>query len=52
MLMTLAVFVVYAWASALIRDRVLRAPAVLRWFHRSLGALVIGFAARLAVTDR
>jgi threonine/homoserine/homoserine lactone efflux protein len=52
MLMTLAVFVVYAWASALIRDRVLRAPAVLRWFRRSLGALVIGFAARLAVTDR
>jgi len=52
MLMTLAVFVVYAWASAAIRDRVLGAPVVLRWFRRSLGALVIGFAARLAVTDR
>jgi threonine/homoserine/homoserine lactone efflux protein len=52
MLMTLAVFVVYAWASAAIRDRVLGAPVVLRWVRRSLGALVIGFAAKLAVTDR
>jgi threonine/homoserine/homoserine lactone efflux protein len=52
MLMTLAVFVVYAWASATVRDRVLGAPAVLRWVQRSLGILVIGFAARLAVTDR
>jgi threonine/homoserine/homoserine lactone efflux protein len=52
MLMTCAVFVVYAWASAAVRDRVLGAPVVLRWVRRSLGALVIGFAARLAVTDR
>jgi threonine/homoserine/homoserine lactone efflux protein len=52
MVMTLAVFIVYAWASAAIRDRVLGAPAVLRWFRRSLGALVIGFAAKLAVADR
>jgi threonine/homoserine/homoserine lactone efflux protein len=52
MLMTLAVFVGYAWASATVRDRVLGAPAVLRWLQRSLGALLIGLAARLAVTDR
>lgn len=52
MLMTLVVFVVYAWTSATVRDRVLRAPAVLRWFQRSMGALLIGFAARVAVTDR
>jgi threonine/homoserine/homoserine lactone efflux protein len=52
MLITLAVFVVYAWASATVRDRVLRAPVVLRWFQRSLGALLIGFAARLALADR
>jgi threonine/homoserine/homoserine lactone efflux protein len=52
MLMTLAVFAVYAYASATVRDRVLRAPVVLRWFQRSLGALLIGFAARLAVTER
>jgi threonine/homoserine/homoserine lactone efflux protein len=52
MLMTLAVFVLYAWASAAVRDRVLAAPVVLRWVRRSLGALVVGFAARLAVTDR
>jgi threonine/homoserine/homoserine lactone efflux protein len=52
MLMTLAVFVGYAWAGATVRDRVLGAPAVLRWVQRSLGALLIGLAARLAVTDR
>lgn len=52
MVMTLAVFVAYAWASATVRERVLGAPAVLRWLQRSLGALVVGFAARLAVADR
>jgi threonine/homoserine/homoserine lactone efflux protein len=52
MLMTLAVFAVYAYASATVRDRVLGAPLVLRWVQRSLGALLIGLAARLAVTDR
>jgi threonine/homoserine/homoserine lactone efflux protein len=52
MLATLAVFVVYAWASAAVRERVLGTPALLRWVQRSLGALVIGFAARLATADR
>jgi threonine/homoserine/homoserine lactone efflux protein len=52
MLTTLAVFTVYAFASAAIRDRVLGAPKVRRWIERSLGALLIGFAAKLAVTDR
>lgn len=52
MLATLAVFVGYAWASASVRDRVLAAPAVRRWLQRSLGALLVGFAARLAVSDR
>ncbi len=52
MLMTLAVFAVYAYASATVRDRVLRAPVVLRWFQRSLGAILVGLAARLAVTDQ
>jgi threonine/homoserine/homoserine lactone efflux protein len=52
MLMTLAVFAVYAYASATVRDRVLGAPVILRWVKRSLGALLIGLAARLAVTDR
>jgi threonine/homoserine/homoserine lactone efflux protein len=52
MVMTFAVFVVYAWASAAVRDRVLGAPVVLRWVQRSLGTLLIGVAARLAVTDR
>ena len=52
MLMTLAVFAIYAFASAAIRDLVLGAPVARRWIERSLGALLIGFAARLAVTDR
>jgi threonine/homoserine/homoserine lactone efflux protein len=52
MLMTLAVFVVYAWASATVRERVLGTPSVLRWFQRSLGAILISLAARLALTDR
>jgi threonine/homoserine/homoserine lactone efflux protein len=52
MFATLAVFVVYAWASAVVRERVLGTPALLRWVQRSLAALVIGFAARLAAADR
>ena len=52
MAMTLIVFVGYAGASAVLRDRVLAAPRALRWVQRSLGALLVGFAARLAVADR
>jgi threonine/homoserine/homoserine lactone efflux protein len=52
MLMTFAVFALYAYASATVRDHVLSAPVVLQWFQRSLGALLICFAARLALTDR
>lgn len=52
MLMTLVVFVGYAYGSAAVRDRVLGAPAVRRWLQRSLGALLIGFAVKLATTDR
>ena len=52
MLMTLAVFAVYAFASAAIRGLVLAAPVARRWIERSLGALLIGFAAKLALTDR
>ena len=52
MLMTLAVFAVYALASAAARDLVLAAPVARRWVERTLGAFLIGFAARLALTDR
>lgn len=52
MVMTLAVFVVYAAMSAAVRNRILAAPGILKWVRRSLGALVVGFAARLATTDR
>jgi threonine/homoserine/homoserine lactone efflux protein len=52
MLMTLAVFAVYAVASAAFRDLVLAAPAARRWIERAFGAVLIGFAAKLAFTDR
>ncbi len=52
MLMTLAVFAVYAFASAAIRDLVLAAPVARRWIERALGTLLIGFAAKLAFPDR
>ena len=52
MLMTLAVFAVYALASAAARDLVHSAPVVHRWAERAFGAILIGFAARLALTDR
>ncbi len=48
MLMTLAVF---ALASAA-RELVLAAPFARRWVERALGAFLIGFAAKLASTDR
>ena len=52
MLMTLAVFAVYALASAAARDLILSAPVVRRWVERALGAFLIAFATRLALTDR
>ncbi|HEX4984155.1 MAG TPA: LysE family translocator [Ilumatobacteraceae bacterium] len=52
MLMTFAVFIAYAHVSAVVRSRVLGAPTVMRWVQRSVGGLLVGFAARLAITDR
>jgi threonine/homoserine/homoserine lactone efflux protein len=52
MLMTLAVFAVYAFASAAVRDLVLAVPVARRWIERALGTLLIGFAVSLAFTDR
>lgn len=51
MLVTLVVFAGYAALSAVVREKVLGAPRVLRRIQRALGTLVIGFAARLALTD-
>lgn len=52
MALTFVVFVVYAGTAAAARDRISEAPVMQRWIHRSLGAVLIGFAARLAVTER
>ncbi|HEY8547098.1 MAG TPA: LysE family translocator [Acidimicrobiales bacterium] len=51
MLVTLVVFAGYAALSAFVREKVLAAPRVLRRIQRALGALVVGAAARLALTD-
>jgi len=52
MVMTLVVFIGYAYASAALRERLLGAPRVLRGVQRSLGTLMVGFASRLAFVDR
>jgi len=52
MAMTLVVFVGYAYASSAVREKVLGRPRVLRWVQRSLGTLLVGFAARLAFMER
>lgn len=52
MAMTLAVFLVYAAGATVVRDRVLSKPQLLRRVERSLGLVLLGFAARLAVAER
>jgi threonine/homoserine/homoserine lactone efflux protein len=52
MAMTLAVFLIYAAFAAKIRERVLSTPKLLRRIEQSLGAVLLGFAARLAVAER
>ncbi len=52
MLISLIVFVFYAYASATVRDRLIAAPAAQRWLQRVFGTILLGVAARLAVTDR
>ncbi len=42
----------YAYAGALLRDRVLGAPVARQWFQSVLGALLIGIGVKLAVSDR
>ncbi len=52
MLMSLIVFAVYAWVSAVLCERVLGAPGFQRWVQRALGTVMVAVAARLAITDR
>jgi threonine/homoserine/homoserine lactone efflux protein len=52
MLITFAVFAVYAYASALLRERVLGAPVARQWLQGVLGTLLIGIGVKLAVADR
>ena len=52
MAVTFVVFLGYAGASAAVRSLLLGSAAIRRWFQRLLGALLVAFAARLALTDR
>ncbi len=52
MAMTLAVFLVYAACASAVREKVLATPRLMRRIERSLGLVLFGFAARLAVSDR
>ena len=52
MLVTLVVFAGYAYVSSVFRDRVLGAPVARRWVERTIGSLLIAFAAKLALSDR
>lgn len=52
MMMTLAVFLSYAAFAARVRDRVLSTPRLLRRIERSLGLVLLGFAAQLGAAER
>ncbi|MEM9033424.1 MAG: LysE family translocator [Actinomycetota bacterium] len=52
MAMTLAVFLVYVAAASGVRERILGTPVVLRRIERAFGAVLVGFALRLAVAER
>jgi threonine/homoserine/homoserine lactone efflux protein len=52
MLVTLVVFAGYAYAGAAFREKVLGAPRIRRWAERTIGAVLVTFAARLAFSDR
>ena len=52
MLVTLVVFAGYAYAGAAFREKVLGAPRIRRWAERTIGAVLVAFAARLAFGER
>ncbi|MCP5368971.1 MAG: LysE family translocator [Hyphomicrobiales bacterium] len=52
MAMTFAVFVVYGLFAALLRDRVVSSPAVMRWTGRSFAGLFAALGLRLAFMER
>jgi|SRR5215472_2472233 len=52
MLMTWVVFVLYGLFAALVRDRVVSRPAVMRWLRRAFAGGFALLGARLALADR
>jgi threonine/homoserine/homoserine lactone efflux protein len=51
MAMTLAVFIVYAVAAALVRQHVVERPAILVWLRRIFAGTFLALGARLALTN-
>jgi threonine/homoserine/homoserine lactone efflux protein len=52
MLMTFAVFAVYALLAASVRDQIITRPRVMTWLRRTFAAAFAALGARLAFTDR
>jgi threonine/homoserine/homoserine lactone efflux protein len=52
MLMTFAVFAVYALLAAAVRDQVITRPRVMTWLRRTFAAAFAALGARLAFTER
>jgi threonine/homoserine/homoserine lactone efflux protein len=52
MLMTFAVFAIYALLAAAVRDQVITRPRVMTWLRRTFAAAFAALGARLAFTER
>ncbi|MBV8620846.1 MAG: LysE family translocator [Curvibacter sp.] len=50
--MTFAVFALYGWFAAAVRDRVLSSQAAMRWLRRSFAAAFVALGAKLALAHR
>lgn len=52
MAMTLAIFALYGWFAAAVRDRVLRSHRAMLWLRRSFAAAFVALGVRLALAQR
>ena len=52
MLLTLVVFLVYGKFAAVVRDRVISSPRILRWIRRTFAGAFAALGGRLALADR
>ncbi len=52
MAMTFLIFVVYGFAAAAVRSRVLASPRIMAWMRRSFAAVFVMLGVRLALAER